>query len=218
MPDDEIKRTTINAGKHWCELIEAHNHLKERVTTPSGRSPQEMVVDAGQGLADLTDDFLAVLDEGIAEMQALAARLGGRPEDDDPLLARIYRICHEVKGQGRTFGYALVSSIGHSLCSLLERAGPEETRLAASIATHLDAFALVQARRIAGDGGALGEQLTGALWAEVEVVGGPPPPAPRLTGGNLDSIELPRLVGVRPAAADTPQGSSADTDTDADDR
>ena len=212
MPDDTFKRTTINAGKHWCELIETRNHLKERTATPAGRAPQEMVADAGQKVAALADAFLDIIDESIRAMQTLAARLGTSAETDDPLLARIYRIAHEVKGQGETFGYGLISTIGQSLCCLLERADPQERRLPASIVTHLDALSLVRARHITGDGGDLGQHLADALWSEVEVVGGPPPKAPRLSGGNQKGIELPRLAAIEPAAFPSPVGGGDPVD------
>ncbi len=206
MPDDDIKRTTINAGKNWCEMIETRNQLKERTATPDGRDPGEMIAEAGDQVASLTADFLDIVDDGTRAMQTLAAHLGTSPQDDDPLLARIYRIAHEVKGQGQTFGYELISTIGQSLCALLERTSPGEPRLTASIVTHLDALALVRARGITGDGGALGQHLANALWGEVEVVGGPPATGPRLSGGNQEGIEMPRLAVITPAAL--PEGAT----------
>ena len=98
---------------------------------------------------------------------------GQRHLDDaagDPARARIhldglFAIMHNVKGQGASFGYPLVTRIAQSLCKLLgakHDAGEPMMRIAQA---HVDALKLVLDQKIEGPGGETGEKLAGKLEA-----------------------------------------------------
>jgi len=105
---------------------------------------------------------------------------GQRHLDDaagDPARARIhldglYAIMHNVKGQGASFGYPLVTRVAQSLCKLLgAKHDPGEPMLRIAQA-HLDALKLVLEQKIEGPGGETGEKLGGRLETLVqELVG-----------------------------------------------
>ena len=86
----------------------------------------------------------------------------------DPAKARIhldglYAIMHNVKGQGASFGYPLVTRIAQSLCKLVgakHDAGEPMMRIAQA---HVDALKLVLDQKIEGPGGETGEKLAGRL-------------------------------------------------------
>jgi hypothetical protein len=86
----------------------------------------------------------------------------------DPARARIhldglYAVMHNVKGQGSSFGYPLVTRISQSLCKLVgskHDAGEPMMRIAQA---HLDALKLVLEQKIEGSGGETGEKLAGKL-------------------------------------------------------
>lgn len=98
---------------------------------------------------------------------------GQRHLDDasgDPARARVhldglYAVMHNVKGQGSSFGYPLVTRVAQSLCKLLgakHDAGEPMMRVAQA---HLDALKLVLEQKIEGSGGETGEKLAGKLEA-----------------------------------------------------
>jgi len=86
----------------------------------------------------------------------------------DPARARVhldglYAVMHNVKGQGSSFGYPLVTRVSQSLCKLLgakHDAGEPMMRVAQA---HLDALKLVLDQKIEGSGGETGEKLAGKL-------------------------------------------------------
>lgn len=80
-------------------------------------------------------------------------------------LDALYAIMHNVKGQGSSFGYPLVTRIAQSLCKLLgakHDAGDAMLRVAQA---HLDALKLVLEQKIEGPGGDSGEKLASKLEA-----------------------------------------------------
>ncbi len=111
----------------------------------------------------------------------------GMARDDAQLrtgkLAELYGIAHNIKGQGTSFGYPLMTRIGQSLCTFTrpahERAAHEKTvpekatseragrdfneRDLGIIQSHLDAMRLILMKEIRGDGGDTGRKLTQRL-------------------------------------------------------
>ena len=83
----------------------------------------------------------------------------------------IFRVAHEIKGQGGSFGYDLMTLIGNQLCHFVEElaeAGPSEVEV---IGLHLDALKLVMAKQMRGDGGRAGQALLQGLEKVVSKVG-----------------------------------------------
>ena len=108
---------------------------------------------AEQAIADLGGEYLDWVQEDLKKLEdgfnALKASDGGGQE----LIGVIFRVAHEIKGQGGSFGYDLMTLIGNQLCHFVEElaeAGPSEVEV---IGLHLDALKLVMAKQMRGDGG-----------------------------------------------------------------
>ena len=173
-------------SKYWYEIFEPPNQLISKVSTGTGMTPQEMLAKAHAVVDALHDEFAAMLHQAIEQLGELECRLAAGRDDVGALMRQLFRVSHEIKGQGKTFGFDLVSYIAESLCALLDRVDHGHPKLIQSLKTHIDALRLVSSRRIYGDGGELGTELIKSLWQEVEVVGGAAPPPPKLSGGNRD--------------------------------
>ena len=99
------------------------------------------------------------VDQAQALVDAAKARQDRRREHLD--LA--YAAMHNIKGQGASFGYPLVTRIGQSLCRLI---APGRTLDEAGLKVaqaHLDALKLVLEKKIAGKGGEVGDKLAARL-------------------------------------------------------
>jgi len=91
--------------------------------------------------------------------QSLLDAAKGDPAGRREHLDRLYAAMHNMKGQGSSFGYPLVTRFSQSLCRLLAP-GRELGDPALKIAqAHLDALKLVLDQKIAGKGGEVGEKL-----------------------------------------------------------
>lgn len=75
------------------------------------------------------------------------------------------RICWDMKGLGGTFGYPLVTEITHFLSNYLEYClETEGAKVSTAVVTpHIDALYVVLSQKIAGDGGAIGQELVRGL-------------------------------------------------------
>ena len=138
------------------------SHALKDKAPPSGHSLADVLRKAEDKLADLVDDYLEWAREDAERIDAACRELEASP-GARPLRDALYRIAHDMKGQGGTFGYPLVSMIGDSLCKLLERAPVLDRAVVAAARLHVDALRSVIAQRVIGDGGEAGVELVAGL-------------------------------------------------------
>lgn len=122
----------------------------------------EILARAEQAVAALGGDFV---DQTKATLDAHRAQLeetSGLPQDD--ALRDIFSFAHDLRGQGGSFGYPLLSTIGGSLCAFLEA---RDFRLKDGdmvvVRSHFDAVAAILADEIAGEGDAVSQALVDSL-------------------------------------------------------
>ncbi|HKP22965.1 MAG TPA: Hpt domain-containing protein [Dongiaceae bacterium] len=123
---------------------------------------------AEKAVANLARDYAtwALVDVAKARTALAAANddLAGRGQHVEAL----FRIGHDLKGQGSSFGFPLVTKIGHSLCALTRnRARGYESRDLDLAKSHLDALDLILTKGIKGEGGKVGADLVAKLESRV---------------------------------------------------
>jgi hypothetical protein len=80
----------------------------------------------------------------------------------------LFRVGHDLKGQGTSFGFPLITKIGQSLCILTrDRALEYEAKHFDLARSHLDAIDLVLTKGIRGEGGKVGAELVAKLEQRV---------------------------------------------------
>jgi hypothetical protein len=94
-----------------------------------------------------------------ALLDAAKKAVEGRREQLDLL----YGAMHNIKGQGSSFGYPLVTRLGQSLCRLIAPGRALDDAGLTIAQAHLDALKLVLDQKIAGKGGEVGEKLAARL-------------------------------------------------------
>lgn len=109
--------------------------------------------------ANFTEWMRADLDSAHA---ALAEAKQSLPENAGPV-RQIHEICHNIKGQGGSFGYDLITQVGESLCDYIHDAGSVSERKLKVVEAHLTAIKFILDRDIQGDGGPVGAQLQAKL-------------------------------------------------------
>ena len=147
-------------------------------------SDRKLQVDAGRATTDEPDFPAAALERANAAIEALKEtyavewapaalaemyetlaaaqreRIGRRSRFD-----RIYRIAHDMKGQGGTFGFPILTEIGESLCRVTAAREDASEGEFAVIRAHADTARRVIAERVEGDGGEIGQRLLADLQA-----------------------------------------------------
>lgn len=119
----------------------------------------DILARAEQAVAALGDDFVAQTQDALAaHRERLADGMDGE------MLRDLFAFAHDMRGQGGSFGYPLLSEIGESLCHFLEGRDyvmAEDDPVV--LQSHLDAAAALLAGDVAGDGDDVSRALVDSL-------------------------------------------------------
>ncbi len=99
----------------------------------------------------------------IDQLRQLHARAVDTPAARRRTFAAIRQIAMELKGQGATFGYPLVTVFAGSLYDAVGPSAPVADAVVELAKSHLDAIAAVIKDRVRGDGGETGAALRASL-------------------------------------------------------
>lgn len=122
---------------------------------------------AERAVAAMADSYLEWAARDVGRLQNAMAEARAAPGDPSPL-QRLREIAHEVRGQGGSFGFPLISRIATSMYRLLRESTEFPPAALAAIDAHIEALRAVLAQRARGDGGPTGQQLALGLEAMVE--------------------------------------------------
>jgi chemotaxis protein histidine kinase CheA len=123
---------------------------------------------AEKAVANLAQDYAAWALADVAKARAALAAATGDAAGRGQHVEALFRIGHDLKGQGSSFGFPLVTKIGHSLCALTrDRARRYESRHLDLAKAHLDALELILTKGIKGEGGKVGAELVARLESRV---------------------------------------------------
>lgn len=119
-------------------------------------------------VADLAKDYATWALADVAKgRKALAAATDDVPHRGQHVEA-LFRVAHDLKGQGASFGFPLITKLGHSLCALTrDRALEYQAKHLDLAKSHLDAIELVLTKNIKGEGGTVGADLVAKLECRV---------------------------------------------------
>ncbi len=128
-----------------------------------GSVDQAALARAEKVILDMAGSFVDMVHEDVAnlhkELEALKSNGG-----DAATLDNIYRMTHDIKGQGGSFKYDLITTISRQLCNFIEELkGNVKPADIEVIALHVDALQVVIAQDLKGDGGDVGSNLLSGL-------------------------------------------------------
>jgi hypothetical protein len=149
-----------NDGKSTYEEIAPVMPLAAKVTLGHGIDAA-MLAKAEAAVADMAADYHVWAAEDLARLRDAAAALRALPSAERG--CALYAAAHDVKGQGGSFGYPLVTRIAASLCRLLYRREGFDSRHLDAVDAHLDALGVVIGQRLAGEQKGAGAALAGQL-------------------------------------------------------
>lgn len=136
--------------------------------SPSRPDPEfgAAVANAQAAVAGLSDKYIGWVNDDLKRLDAaIAAVTDG---SNSAALREVYGVAHDIKGQGSTFGYHLITDIGLLLCRYTERAIERQKVDRAVIDAHVEALRTVVDNRIQGPAGELGREILDALKGVAE--------------------------------------------------
>lgn len=123
---------------------------------------ENLIAQAEAAVEALRDTYRQQLAKDVDALFEVWSRLeAGAPIEG--ILDELHGIAHNIKGQGGSFGYDLVTDIGASFCRYLRsspRVAPEELNI---IQMHIRMLKTVSDNNIFGDGGETGARIVEKL-------------------------------------------------------
>jgi chemotaxis protein histidine kinase CheA len=146
------------------EIINPPNTLKNKVREGGPGAVDLATLERAENvIAQMADSYLEWAQEDLVRMdgayKALAAAAPPRKKESE----QVFQIAHDIKGQGGSFGYDLMTVIANELCRLIERQDDFGDAKVQAIKVHIDAMKLVIQDRMKGDGGANGQALVDGI-------------------------------------------------------
>lgn len=142
------------------------NRLKEKT---AGLSPGKVSISAEaleaaeKALEKMAEDYPDWVSGLIVKLQEQHGRCVDTPEKRRDCFEAINHIAHDMKGQGGTFGYPLITTVADSLYGFTySREGITDNQVEL-VKAHLDAMRAVIRGRVSGSGGEIGEKLIEGL-------------------------------------------------------
>lgn len=150
------------------------NRLKEKTAGLGHPSDLPMFIDevaleAAQRIFDeMSEDYPDWVSDQIDRLYELHRRCVDSPEQRRVLFEQITAQAHDLKGQGGTFGYPLVTAFATSLNRFSAIRNDITDAHVEIVKAHIDAMRAVIRDRIKGDGGEIGAALQRGLAQVIE--------------------------------------------------
>lgn len=150
-------------------MLDVKSDLKQKAQVRVGDVvvSESMLNEAENIIADMREEYLVWVKEDLVRLDTAFAEFA--EELAIAPLHRIFEIAHDMKGQGGSFGFNLVTAVANSLCRIIEvlekKTSPCDDKEVSAVKLHVDTIKLIINERITGDGGDTGRQLLDGIDA-----------------------------------------------------
>ena len=149
------------------------NHLKGKAgglggSSEPGEIPTSLIEEAEEQLERAALDFTDWSLGYLAKLSDLCTEALMKPGRRDEYFHEINVLAHELRGQGGTFGYPLISIFGKMLYDVTGDGCREDDAAVEIVKAHIDTMRAVLREKISGDGGNLGRDLLKSLRAAID--------------------------------------------------
>lgn len=140
--------------------------LKRKVAPLSPVAAAARLKNAEEVMAKVVADFADKIEEDLRDLERLFAIWAVDRRDRN--LEPIRRIIHNMRGQGATFGFDLITAIGASFDRYMQEHPPDKPVSAELVRQHVEAIRAVYRRDIKGHGDTVAQAVVDALNAAVD--------------------------------------------------
>jgi len=159
----------MSEGK--VEIINPPNAVKAKVRVGGPGAVDAAALDkAEKAIAAMGDQYLDWVQDDLQRMDEAYTELAATGGGDSSVLEKVFQVAHDMKGQGGSFGFDLVTAIGNQLCRMIEKIDTVGEPEIEAIHVHIEAMKLVVAQKMKGDGGKAGDQIVIGLQKVMEKV------------------------------------------------
>ncbi len=128
----------------------------------------DLMAKATAALEEMAEDYPDWVGALIQQLSDVHRRCVDTPEQRFQHFEQLHAIAHDMRGQGGTFGYPLISNFSDGLYDFTGTKAATTDKNVEIIKAHIDAMRVVIKSRISGDGGDIGKQLKDGLEAAIK--------------------------------------------------
>ena len=150
-------------------LFKPQNFLKEKCAggrmnpLEKGTMPADLIEQAEAKLERAALDFTKWAQDYLGRLSDLCTQALLEPGRRTAQFSEINQVALELRGQGGTFGYPLISTFGKMLFDSTREGCREDDAQVEIVKAHVDSMRAVLREKIAGDGGEIGKALIQTL-------------------------------------------------------
>ncbi|MBR4927824.1 MAG: hypothetical protein IKY98_05815 [Alphaproteobacteria bacterium] len=118
-------------------------------------------------ISDLSAQYPSWAKTDVQKLKHLyveACRICGQNRDE-LVRGSLYRTAHDIKGQGATFGYPLMTLLGAHLCAYIKKTTEFSDENLTTLLDDINDMEIVLEQKLIGDGGDAGKQILNRLKA-----------------------------------------------------
>lgn len=146
------------ASGEAAEVIDQPDPLLSKVGVVAEGAPDPIAM-ADKAVEEQGKFYLDRSRDDLASLRAVFERGMGDCADRSDALRSMFALAHNMRGQGGSFGYHMVTDIASSLCDLLRDRTDLTDAAMKIVKLHIDALGIVFEHDLKGDGGAQGRKL-----------------------------------------------------------
>lgn len=147
------------------EVVTPPTTVRGKVSFGADGVDVDMLEKAEAVIASMQGNYLEWVQDDLKKIQGFYEQAVADEAGRQTHLEHVFEAAHDIKGQGGSFDYPLMTVIGTLLCRYLERLGATGTADLNVVKLHIDAMRLVIGSRMRGDGGRMGSNIIQGLDA-----------------------------------------------------
>lgn len=141
-------------------FIQPTTPLRDKVR--AGKYVGSPIAEMEQVIEQMLPEYERRAQKDIDVLSELHAELE-RDQFNEELRNKIFRLSHDMKGQGGTFGYDLITTIGNDLCRFIEKPIPLDDGKIKVIGHHIRAMKLIFEKKMTEHGNGQGKKIVTTL-------------------------------------------------------
>lgn len=162
MADDD--KNSRNGG--GVEFVTPPNTMRDKVSGKGGPTP-EMLAKADAAVNRMTESYPTWAIKDVDTLGSLIDSEASDMKRDEDRLREAYKLSHDMRGQGGSFGYPMITGVADSFCKFVNSLDAIDGRAVEILQAHVKAMRAILQNRIKGDGGPIGAKILDGLHKAV---------------------------------------------------
>jgi gas vesicle protein len=152
------------------EFIKPHIEIKEKAVFISEEAGKAMIEKAEKIVENMQDDYVEWSKKDVEKLKTILKRVKENPNNANEDINELIDLANDMKSQGGSFNYNLVTFIGNSLAKFLDEKQTIDDKAIETIQIHVDTIIMVLNRNMTGNGGQMGKEILDGIKAVVQKV------------------------------------------------